>query len=232
MNSIITCILTALLLIISTVVSASVVINGTRVVMDGVTNEATITLHNPDNTSYLIQSWVEKDRGSSGKTPFVVTPPIFRIDSMQKNTIRIVLTEKNLPDNMESLFWLNIKSIPPLDTGANNASLVFTIKSVLKLIYRPLLIRDENTESIPEKLNWKFVDNGVMVTNPTPFVINLNSVKIDGKELDLELASAGIILPYKTITLPIKKSENTSFVEFNIVNDFGGVSKPYNKEII
>lgn len=100
---------------------ATVIINGTRVVMDGNKNEAVITVHNPDEAVYLVQSWVEKKPGDTQKTPFFVTPPLSRIDPGKINTLRIILTEKSLPDSKESLFWLNIKAIPSLpSSGGKN----------------------------------------------------------------------------------------------------------------
>lgn len=38
---------------------AGVVIGGTRVIFDGNKKEASISVNNPDNIPYLIQSWIE-----------------------------------------------------------------------------------------------------------------------------------------------------------------------------
>ncbi len=46
------------------------------------------------------------------KAPFLITPPLFRLDAKQENVLRIIRTGGNLPADRESLFWLNIKSIP------------------------------------------------------------------------------------------------------------------------
>ncbi|MBO0237257.1 fimbria/pilus periplasmic chaperone, partial [Vibrio parahaemolyticus] len=48
------------------------------------------------------------------KTPFQITPPISRIDAKGGQTLRIRLMDKNgLPQDKESLWWLNILDIPP-----------------------------------------------------------------------------------------------------------------------
>jgi len=93
---------------------AGVVVGGTRVIYDSAKKEATISVNNPEKTApYLIQSWVENATATdTSKPPFLITPPLFRLDASQENVLRIVRTGGQLPDNRESLYWLNIKSIP------------------------------------------------------------------------------------------------------------------------
>ncbi|MDI8993129.1 fimbria/pilus periplasmic chaperone, partial [Salmonella enterica subsp. enterica serovar Anatum] len=40
--------------------------------------------------------------------PFMVTPPLFRLNGGQKNVLRIIRTGGNLPEDRESLYWLDI----------------------------------------------------------------------------------------------------------------------------
>lgn len=95
------------------VANAGVVVGGTRVIYDGNKKEASVAVNNPDTTPYLIQSWIDtQNKGSdAGKIPFIITPPLYRLEGGQKNVERIVLTGA-LPQNQESLYWLNIKAIP------------------------------------------------------------------------------------------------------------------------
>ena len=98
--------------------NAGVIIGGTRVIFEGAKKEATINITNPDNTPYLIQSWIDMQDGVSGKAPFIITPPLYRLDGGQKNLERIVMTG-SLPQEQESLFWLNIKAIPSASKQMN-----------------------------------------------------------------------------------------------------------------
>lgn len=59
----------------------------------------------------LIQSWVD-DLADNNKSPFIVTPPLFRLDAGDSNDLRVLLTSPQLPSDRESLFTLNIKVIP------------------------------------------------------------------------------------------------------------------------
>ena len=58
----------------------------------------------------MIQSWVETLNGVLRST-FYYYPPLYRLDKDQQNVERIVLAGA-LPQDKESLYWLNIKAIP------------------------------------------------------------------------------------------------------------------------
>ncbi|HHT2327683.1 TPA: fimbrial biogenesis chaperone, partial [Enterobacter hormaechei] len=49
----------ALLSLTLTSASAGVVIGGTRIIFDGAKKEASISITNPDDVPYLIQSWID-----------------------------------------------------------------------------------------------------------------------------------------------------------------------------
>ena len=112
--------------------TAGVIIGGTRIIFDGAKKEASISVNNPDATPYLIQSWIDDQDVGSGKAPFIITPPMYRLDSGQKNIERIVATG-SLPQAKESLFWINIKAIPSASKQMN--SLQIAVKTRIKLIY-------------------------------------------------------------------------------------------------
>ncbi len=84
----------------------------------------------------LIQSWVD-DLADNNKSPFIVTPPLFRLDAGDSSDLRVLLTSAQLPGDRESLFTLNIKVIPANTAPAGENILQFAIKNQLKLIYRP-----------------------------------------------------------------------------------------------
>lgn len=90
-------ILLALLLAVFTVqAQAGIVIGGTRIIYNGDKKETSASIRNPDRSGvWLVQSWV--DSGMKGsKTPFIVTPPLFRINPGEENILRIVRTAGSL----------------------------------------------------------------------------------------------------------------------------------------
>ncbi|MFA1647468.1 MAG: fimbria/pilus periplasmic chaperone, partial [Enterobacteriaceae bacterium] len=58
--------LTLLLLLYITSVNAGVNIGGTRVIYDGGKKETALSVSNPDNVHYLIQSWLDNPDKSAG----------------------------------------------------------------------------------------------------------------------------------------------------------------------
>jgi len=60
------------------VLAGGVGLSATRVIYDGSKKEASLTVQNKSKTEeFLIQSWVD-DAAGSKKTPFIITPPLFR----------------------------------------------------------------------------------------------------------------------------------------------------------
>lgn len=159
--------LVAALLTMTTAAQAGVVVGGTRLVYDGNKKESSLNIRNPDKIAYLIQSWVDMPDGVSGKAPFVITPPLFRLDSGQNNVLRVVRAGGNLPSDKESIFWLNVKSIPSAEMKDN--TLQIAVKTRIKLIFRPNGVKG-TPEEAAQLLKWQRNGNNIQVNNPTPFL--------------------------------------------------------------
>jgi len=214
----------ALLMALGTTAQAGVVIGGTRVIYDGAKKEASINVRNPDQNTYLIQSWVDGAGTASGasieKTPFIVTPPLFRLDSNQQNILRIVRAGGSLPENKESLFWLNIKSIPSADKAQAN-TLQIAVKTRIKLIFRPAGVKNALEESA-KTLTWKRTGNQLKVTNPSPNYINFFNVKVNG----VEVKNANMVAPQSEASFDLPVNATGSSLSWQFINDYGGTSKP------
>lgn len=128
---------TAGIMFISTAAISGVEIGGTRLIYNGNTSQAAISVKNPDNKPYLIQSWVSKsENGDESGSEFTTTPPLFKLNPNAQNSVRVMLAENNLPTDRESVYWLNIKAIPSSSPNAKN-ELLIAVKSKMKLFYRP-----------------------------------------------------------------------------------------------
>ena len=210
--------ITGLVLALSTLTlttaHAGVIIGGTRLIFDGAKKEASISINNPDNSPYLIQSWIDMQEGNSGKAPFIITPPLYRLDGGQKNLERIVMTGV-LPQEQESLFWLNIKAIPSASTQTN--SLQIAVKTRIKLIYRPEGLRASTPEDQANKLTWQRTGNEIQVKNPTQYVINFNEITLGGKKLD----DVTYVLPGATTRFVLPSEARGSSLTFKVINDYG-----------
>lgn len=198
---------------------SGIILNGTRLIFNGNQNEATITITNPDKKSYLIQSWVSLD--DKKVSDFIVTPPLFRIDGNMSNVLRIVLTKNNLPQDKESLFWLNVKAIPPSDPNAKDALLI-AINTKIKLIYRPASLVNKEANNAYQKLIFK-VDTKtkqLVASNPTPYYVNLANVIYNNNKIE----SPGIVAPFSDTKWRIIHSESHNTIRWDAINDFGGIT--------
>ena len=86
--------------------AAGVVVDGTRVVYPAAKREVTINIRNPGNTPSLVQAWLDAGdphaKPGESKVPFVLTPPLFRLDPTKVQSLRVVYTHDPLPENRES----------------------------------------------------------------------------------------------------------------------------------
>ncbi|MEP9266698.1 fimbrial biogenesis chaperone [Enterobacter asburiae] len=208
----------------TSVANAGVVIGGTRVIYDGNKKESSISVNNPDSTPYLIQSWVETLNEGAEKAPFIITPPLYRLDKDQQNVERIVLAGA-LPQDKESLFWLNIKAIPSASRKDN--TLQIAVKTRIKLIYRPAALKGSTPENMADKLTWQQSGGQIIVTNPTSFVMNFNEINVNGRKLE----NVSFVLPGSTARFDLPKGISSGAVTFKLINDYGGLGNVHNASI-
>ena len=127
--------------------AGGIVLQRTRVIYDASRKEAALPVANKGaETPYLLQSWVDNIDGKS-RAPFIITPPLFRLEAGDDSSLRIIKTADNLPENKESLFYINVRAIPAKkksdDVNANELTLVF--KTRIKMFYRPAHLKGRVT---------------------------------------------------------------------------------------
>lgn len=198
---------------------AGVVVGGTRVVYDSTKKEASLSVTNADkNTPYLIQSWIEDFSSDGGKkAPFIMTPPLFRLDSGQENVLRIIRTGGSLPENKESVFLVNVKSIPASEKSDTN-QLLISVKTRIKLFYRPAGLVGNANDAYK---SLKFSRNGeqLKIDNPTPYHISFYRLSVGGSEIK----DAGMIAPLSALSVKLPLNAKGS-VSWQAINDYGGIS--------
>lgn len=74
-------------------VDASVIVGGTRVIYPESEKEVTVKVNNAGTKGVLIQSWIDDGDANANpdsiKVPFVIKPPLNRIDAGKGQTLRI-----------------------------------------------------------------------------------------------------------------------------------------------
>ncbi|CNE30557.1 molecular chaperone [Yersinia nurmii] len=197
---------------------AGVTVGGTRVIYDGNKKEASISVINSDETKpYLIQSFINSNTKGE-KPPFVVTPPLFRLDAGKESTLRIVRTGGHLPDDRESVFYLNVKSIPSVQENEQN-TLLIAVKTRIKLFYRPKGISGD-AEDAYKSLMFRRIGNQLEVKNPSNYYVTLGQIRVNGKAL----AGADMIAPQGVSYFLLPSDSAGCSVKWSSINSYGGVS--------
>jgi chaperone protein EcpD len=143
--------LLALLALVAFSAHASVIIVGTRVIYNGGSRDVSVRLLNRGERPALIQAWI--DRGDAASTPdtvrvpFSLSPTLARIDPDRGQVLRLTYTGEPLPDDKESVFWLNMLEVPPKPADASNANyLQFALRTRIKILFRP--------KQVTQRMHW------------------------------------------------------------------------------
>lgn len=197
---------------------AGVEIGGTRIIYNGKSNQAAISVSNPDNSPYLIQSWISKnENGDDSDETFATTPPLFKLTPQAQNSVRVMLAENTLPGDRESVYWLNIKAIPTSSPDAQN-ELLIAIKSKMKVLYRPAGLKGDPSIAW-QQLAFKSENGKLTIHNPTPYSVSLYELTINGKQI----AKPPMVLPFQNMTLPHSAAAGNA-VSWRAINDYGGIT--------
>ncbi|WP_236548173.1 fimbrial biogenesis chaperone [Photorhabdus hindustanensis] len=210
-------------------------IDATRIIYRADSYAATALLRNSSKEAvYLMQVTVSSIPDGSKTAPFLVTPPLFRMEPGSQNQVRIIKTGQALPADRESLFWFTAQAIP-LSTQSNNLSGkqisggVQVLANTIKLMYRP-----SGLPVAPEKgfgaLRFKTTAEGITITNPSPYYITFTSLKVGGQELMTKQQKENMVSPFSTLFLPLKGVHYPAKVSWTVINDLGGGST-YQEEI-
>ncbi len=211
----------------SSLAQAGITIGTTRVIYHGNAKDESVAIVNSDNKPFLIQSWAQSidAQGNVGDAPFMVTPPLFRLNAGQKNVLRVIRTGGTLPEDRESLYWLDIKSIPPSDSGDHDNQLKLAVKAEFKLIYRPSSLK-QTPDQVADQLKWRIQGNNLVVDNPTPYYMNFATVKVDNSAINTPL----YIAPFGSTHYALPKGSHRA-VSWSLITDFGGTSATHQQPL-
>lgn len=215
---------------------ASVTLGGTRVVYPSNEKEVTVSLLNEGPRPVLVQVWMDTGDPDATpdniKTPFVIRPPIFRMDPGRGQAVRIAYTGEPLPTHQETMYWFNALEVPPKATDAGEGNrLQFAFRTRVKFIFRPDGLPGAAPGAFRE-LRWAWVQtpdgrHSLQVSNPTPYYINFAQVGllVDGKRRLLE--QGGMVAPNASATFSLDALQFSSRpsgdvkASFDVIDDNG-----------
>lgn len=198
--------------------AAGVALGSTRLIYPLGEKQVSINVTNTDDReSYLVQSWVSDIHGAKTAT-FVVTPPLFVLKPGKTNILRVMYVGPALPEDKESVFYLNNKAIPSIEKQAvSGNSLQIATQSVIKLFVRPNHLTVKPSDA-PAMLTCRANGNALVVSNPSPYYVTLVNFVVAGKKRPNTM-----VPPMSSQTVAAPGGANGA-ISYQTLNDYGAIT--------
>lgn len=197
---------------------AALSMDATRYIFPGDKDSVAVTVTNESQKTFGGQAWVDNIVEKDTRPTFVVTPSFFKLKGQGKQVLRIIQAT-DLPQDKESVYWLNMQDIPPAMEGSG---LAVALRTRVKLFYRPagLLKGRKGAEA---GMHVEAGPGAGTLVNSTPYVFVISAVSdAKGKPLKLSPEAADKLLmfmPGDHVVVPAGVSGVES------VDDYGAVTK-------
>jgi P pilus assembly chaperone PapD len=207
---------------------AAIALDRTRVVFDGGKSSLTVNISNQNKSlPYLAQAWVEDTKGKKVESPLTALPPLQRVEPGAKGQIKIQATGNltALPQDRESLFYFNVREIPPKSNKPNTLQLA--LQTRVKMFYRPAalaLARGDENEA-QKKVTLTHQGENYVLNNPTPYFITIVEIASSENAKGITGFKPQMVAPKSNITLSGSASSLGGHPVLTFVNDFGGRPK-------
>lgn len=199
--------------------SGGIALGATRVIYPAEAKQTSLAITNSHQQErYLINAWIENDRGQKEKS-FAVTPPLFVSEPDSENTLRIIYAGPALADDRESLFYLNVKAIPSVDKAsvAGKNVLQLAVLSRIKLFVRPPALAMQPEEALSH-LRFERTGDQLRVSNASPYYVTLVNLYLGEQRLENLM-----IAPNNTAQQPLPAGA-AGILKWQSVNDYGAIT--------
>lgn len=212
------------LTILSTTAYGAVSMDRTRVIFDG--SQKSISLNISNNNKqlpYLAQGWIENEQEQKIQSPLIVLPPVQRLEPGKSSQVKIEALPAidTLPQDRESLFYFNLREIPPKSDKPN--TLQIALQTRVKLFYRPkAIIPEKNVAPSQEKLTLEKQGDQYVVKNPTPYYVTIINATASAKSSNGQDFTPVMVPPFgqNKLGASVKQLGNAPVLTY--INDFGG----------
>ena len=221
---------------------ADIIISGTRIIYPQAAKDVTVKMENRGNKPLLVQAWLDDGRDTTNpqalKLPFIITPPVSRVDAAKGQTVRITYLGQPLPTDRESLYWFNVLEIPPKAKDADTQNLLqLAFRTRIKMFYRPEGLKG-NPAIAAGQLKWSQQNGTLTARNDSPYYVSLARIDASMGSKKVEV-TPHYVAPFATQDYPLNvtSAERIAKVTYSTLNDFGGaevhearVSLPFEKK--
>lgn len=136
--------------------NAGVALSTTRLVYKEGMREKAINIGTANQYPVFVQTWVNDGSPESAEqstSPFISYPPMFTLNPNHVQNVKVVAKTQELLTDRESVFWLNLHEIPPVDHKKSNSQTKITLATTtqLKILYRPRALAELKEAEIIEQ---------------------------------------------------------------------------------
>lgn len=202
-------------LIISGQTLAAFTLSGTRFIYDEGRKNISVEVNNNTKETYGGQVWVDNTNQPKSEVYFTPAPTFFKVDGKQRQIIRLLNINKDLPKDRESLFWLNVQEIPPVAKNGENV-LAIALNTQVKLFYRP-----SNLSKGRVKAEQQLQVVGGVLKNPTPYYFAITAITVNGEKIKFSSEidkNLGALAPFSDINVGRNLS---GIVQVEAIDDYG-----------
>lgn len=204
--------------------NAAIALDRTRVIYDGSNKSVSLNISNQnEKLPYLAQGWLEDANGTKITSPLTVLPPVQRIEPGAKSQVKVqsLPAASTLAQDKETLFYFNLREIPPKSNTPNTLQLA--LQTRIKLFYRPAAITPSKNDVWQEKMTLTKQGDGYQASNPTPYYITIVSASSTAKGESAKGFEPFMVPPKGTAKVTGSALGNAPVLTF--VNDYGGRQK-------
>lgn len=215
-----------LLAIFTSQANAAIALDRTRVIYNASNKSVSMNVSNENkHLPYLAQGWIEDEQGNKITSPLIVLPPVQRIESGAKSQVKVqgLPALQQLPQDRESLFYFNLREIPPRSDKPN--TLQIALQTRIKLFYRPQAIeptKEQMSTPWQEKMTLTRQGDRYVINNPTPYYITIVEASTTKGGQSAKGFVPLMVPPKSTAPLSASVSALGSTPVLTYVNDFGG----------
>ncbi|MGG4608570.1 fimbria/pilus periplasmic chaperone [Providencia sp. Me31A] len=196
----------ALSLVSASTAWAALSVDQSRYIFEGDKDAISIVVENASPKTYGGQTWIENIKETDTRPTFVVTPPFFKVAGKGKQVLRVIKALENMPEDKESIYWVSLQEIPPLN---KDGGLSVALRTKVKLLYRPeSLIKDR--KGAESGLSVRTVDGTNQLVNTTPYIFAIADV-LDENDTPLvfdqkQQEALAMFAPEDSVVLPKGKT--------------------------
>lgn len=207
---------------------AAINLDRTRIVFPESDKASSLKVDNQSKAlPYLALSWIEDEKGHKEDTYFMALPPIQRLEAGSASQVRIVkqAATSQLPKDKESLFYFNLREVPPKSSSASDERSVMQIamQSRIKLFWRPKAITKKPGELAEMRMEITANAKGLIVHNPTPYYITLAWLSKNAKTM-LPGFDSLMIAPFSTAKTSTGDYHG-NYYSIGYIDDYGALKK-------